>query len=103
GALWNTFIFGGNFTSLIKLFPPAFDPDIATLRSALQADRNDPEALTRTYDRLTSVDFSQHVLATQTDQLHVLPLPSCGWWPVKPPNPSGNDGLTEARQASRRP
>jgi mannose-1-phosphate guanylyltransferase len=86
GGLWNTFIFGGAFSSLIKLFSPGFDATIATLRSALQSDPKEPDALIRIYDRLTSVDFSQDVLATQTDSLHVLRLPRCGWWPLKSPN-----------------
>jgi mannose-1-phosphate guanylyltransferase len=85
GGLWNTFIFGGTSISLIKLFPPEFDATIATLRSALQADPNELIAMINIYDRITSVDFSQNVLATQTDNLHVLRLPRCGWWPLKSP------------------
>src|SRR5208337_4267176 len=85
GGLWNTFIFGGTFVSLIKLFRPRFDAIIAALRSALQADPNEPNALIRVYDRLTSVDFSQDLLAKLTDNLNVLRLPRCGWWPLKSP------------------
>src|SRR6202012_173793 len=35
GGLWNTFIFGGTWNSLVNLFPSDFDPTIAQLRSAL--------------------------------------------------------------------
>jgi mannose-1-phosphate guanylyltransferase len=84
GGLWNTFIFGGNVASLIKLFRPRFDATIAALRAALQSDHVQL-ALVRTYDRLTSVDFSQDVLAKQTDNLNVLRLLRCGWWPLKSP------------------
>jgi mannose-1-phosphate guanylyltransferase len=86
GGLWNTFIFGGTLSSLIKLFSPGFDAAIAALRSALRAGPNQLDALNCIYNRLTTVDFSQDVLATQTDHLHVLRLPSCGWWPLKSPD-----------------
>jgi mannose-1-phosphate guanylyltransferase len=84
GGLWNTFIFGGSVSSLIKLFRPVFDAAIAGLRAALQSD--DVElGLVRAYQRLTPVDFSQDLLATQIDNLKVLRLLRCGWWPLKSP------------------
>jgi mannose-1-phosphate guanylyltransferase len=84
GGLWNTFIFGGSVSSLIKLFRPVFDAAIAELRAALQSD--DVElGLVRAYQRLTPVDFSQDLLATQIDNLKVLRLLRCGWWPLKSP------------------
>jgi mannose-1-phosphate guanylyltransferase len=82
GGLWNTFIFGGSVASLIKLFPPRFDAAIADLRAALQSIQLD---LVRLYERLTPVDFSQDLLARQTDSLKVLRLLRCGWWPLKSP------------------
>jgi mannose-1-phosphate guanylyltransferase len=85
GGLWNTFIFGGTLISLIELFPPGFDTAIADLRAALKTDPDQPDALLHIYDRLTTVDFSRNVLMAQTDHLHVLRLPSCGWWPLKSP------------------
>ena len=84
GGLWNTFIFGGNVASLIKLFSPRFDMAIAALRAALQSDHIQRD-LVRTYDRLASVDFSQDLLAKQTAHLKVLRLLRCGWWPLKSP------------------
>jgi mannose-1-phosphate guanylyltransferase len=84
GGLWNTFIFGGRFASLARLFPREFDGTIAQLRAALESDHVELD-LIRLYDRLTPVDFSQNVLATQTDQLRVLRLLRCGWWPLKSP------------------
>jgi mannose-1-phosphate guanylyltransferase len=84
GGLWNTFIFGGSFASLVRLFPPSFDATIADLRAALQSDSIEID-LVRLYDRLTSVDLSQDLLARQTDQLRVLRLLRCGWWPLKSP------------------
>jgi len=84
GGLWNTFIFGGSFASLMRLFPPRFDAIVGALRAALQSDHIEVD-LVRQYDRLTPVDFSQDLLARQTDQLRVLRLLRCGWWPLKSP------------------
>jgi mannose-1-phosphate guanylyltransferase len=84
GGLWNTFIFGGCVPSLIRLFPPMFDATIADVRAALQSDQVELD-LARLYERLTPVDFSQDLLARQTDQLRVLRLLRCGWWPLKAP------------------
>jgi mannose-1-phosphate guanylyltransferase len=83
GGLWNTFIFGGSFASLIGLFPPRFAATMADLRAALLSDNT--VELARLYDYLTPVDFSQDLLARQTDQLRVLRLLRCGWWPLKSP------------------
>ena len=89
GGLWNTFIFGGSVASLVELFRPRFDATIEDLRAALRSDHIELD-LARSYDRLTPVDFSQDLLARQTDNLKVLRLLRCGWWPLKSPtrNPS---------------
>lgn len=95
GGLWNTLIFGGTLASLIRLFRPRFDATIAALRAALQSDPIELD-LVRTYDRLTSIDFSQDMLAKQTDHLQVLRLLRCGWWPLK--SPTLNPQLRSASQ-----
>jgi mannose-1-phosphate guanylyltransferase len=87
GGLWNTFIFGGTLASLVQLFRPRFDAAIADLRAALRSDDIAVD-LVRAYNDLTSVDFSQELLARQTDNLKVLRLLRCGWWPLKPPTPA---------------
>jgi mannose-1-phosphate guanylyltransferase len=84
GGLWNTFIFGGNVASLLKLFRPDFDAMIAELRAALALERTGAD-LARVYDRMMPVDLSQDLLAKQTDNLRVLRLLRCGWWPLKSP------------------
>ena len=86
GGLWNTFIFGGSLASLVGLFRPRFDAAIANLRAALRSE-NIALELVRAYNNLTPVDFSRDLLARQTDNLKVLPLLRCGWWPLKPPTP----------------
>ena len=87
GGLWNTFTFGGTIASLLRLFRPSLDATLADFRAALQSDRFELN-LGRSYDRLTSVDFSQDLLARQTDNLKVLRLLRCGWWPLKSPTPN---------------
>jgi mannose-1-phosphate guanylyltransferase len=87
GGLWNTFIFGGSLASLVRLFRPRFDATIADLRAALRSDHIALD-LIRTYNNLTSADFSQDLLARQTDNLKVLRLLRCGWWPLKSPTPT---------------
>jgi mannose-1-phosphate guanylyltransferase len=84
GALWNTFIFGGNVASLIKLFQPAFDEIIGAFRAALRSDRPELD-LGNLYDRLSPTDFSQDILVKRIDDLSVLRLLRCGWWPLKSP------------------
>jgi mannose-1-phosphate guanylyltransferase len=88
GGLWNTFIFGGTWLSILQLFRPQFDATIAALRTALAAKSNattEHRSLTDIYDRLTPVDFSHDLLANRVGNLNVLRLPRCGWWPMKSP------------------
>lgn len=87
GGLWNTFIFGGTWSSLLALYQPGFGPAIRALRAALgrNTDAFDPGALQSVYDRLRPADFSRDVLVPQTHRLSVLRMPRCGWWPLKAP------------------
>ena len=88
GGLWNTFIFGGTWLSIMQLFRPRFDATIAALRAALEVKSSatiEHRSLTDTYDRVTPVDFSHDLLANQVSSLNVLRLPRCGWWPMKSP------------------
>jgi len=68
--------------SLIRLFSPEITATIAALPAALQSDRIEPD-LVRSYDRLTPVDFSRDLLASQPDNLKVCVLLRCGWWPAE--------------------
>lgn len=99
GGLWNTFIFGGVAASILDLFRPRFDATIAALRTALQANSDGPavwRALAAIYDRLTPIDFSRDLLTKRADNLNVLRLPHCGWWPLKSPKPNSEIRDAEA-------
>jgi mannose-1-phosphate guanylyltransferase len=87
GGLWNTFIFGGTWSSLLALYRPRFDAAISALRAALDknSDVFDMNALRSIYDRLTPADFSKDLLVPQIHRLSVLRMPRCGWWPLKSP------------------
>ncbi len=106
GGLWNTFIFGGTWLSILQLFRPRFDATIAALRGAVEAASNatiEHRSLTDTYDRVTPVDFSRDLLSTQVGSLNVLRLPRCGWWPMKSPKRVARigDAATPAVNARR--
>ncbi len=84
GALWNTFIFGGNLASLQQFYEPRFDAASQILRAAARATSftgavTSLEYFLELYDRLSPVDFSQEVLTPQIGQLNVLRMPKCGW------------------------
>jgi mannose-1-phosphate guanylyltransferase len=87
GGLWNTFIFGGTWSSLLALYRPRFDAVISSLRTAFDAQLKgfDMNALGSIYERLTPADFSRDLLIPQTHRLSVLRMPRCGWWPLKSP------------------
>jgi mannose-1-phosphate guanylyltransferase len=84
GGLWNTFIFGGSIASLINLFLPRFEDAVAEFRAALQSESIEPD-LVHAFNRLMPADFSRDLLARQIDNLKVLRLTHCGWWPLKSP------------------
>jgi mannose-1-phosphate guanylyltransferase len=90
GGLWNTFIFGGTWSSLLALYRPRFDAVIGSVQSAYDARSNvvDMNALRSIYDGLIPADFSKDILVPQTHRLSVLRMPRCGWWPLKSPTRS---------------
>jgi mannose-1-phosphate guanylyltransferase len=87
GALWNTFIFGGTWSSLLALYRPQFDTAISGLQAALNtsSDVFRMNALGAIYDRFIPADFSRDLLVPQIHRLSVLRMPRCGWWPLKSP------------------
>lgn len=90
GGLWNTFIFGGTWSSLLALYRARFEAVIKSLQAAHDVRSNlfDMSALTLIYDGLIPADFSKDILVPQTHRLSVLRMPRCGWWPLKSPTRS---------------
>lgn len=87
GALWNTFIFGGTWSSLLALYRPKFDATIRAFGAVLDTRSKpvDMDAMRAIYERLIPADFSRDLLVPQTHRLSVLRMPRCGWWPLKSP------------------
>jgi len=90
GGLWNTFIFGGTFVSILQLFKPDYDAQVDAIREALKVDQEAASssgsgALARVFEQLQPIDFSRDILKNRIDRLNVLRLPPCGWWPLKLP------------------
>jgi len=80
GALWNSFIIVGSGQSLLDFYVTRFPEVVSAMIDVLtlNASRREP-ALNRLYSELPDIDFCKHVLTGAEDQLHVLPVPHCGW------------------------
>jgi len=81
GALWSSFTFAATGETLMDHFRYALPWLVERFTSALEFVSWDRphHVLLRLYDRLPTVDFSQHVLQLLNERLHVLAVPSCGW------------------------
>jgi len=90
GGLWNTFIFGSSLGSLIGLFPPWYDAAMRSILAALKGNVAGAcsNELRHLYENLVPKDFALDILAKRKDQLNVLRMPRCGWWPLKAPRQS---------------
>jgi mannose-1-phosphate guanylyltransferase len=90
GGLWNTFIFGSTLGSLIDLYPACYDAAMRSIRAALKENRagSCSKDLRHLYDSLVPRDFALDILANRKDNLNVLRMPRCGWWPLKAPRQS---------------
>jgi mannose-1-phosphate guanylyltransferase len=90
GGLWNTFIFGSTLGTLIGLFPACYDAAMRSIRAALRGNRagSYSKDLRHLYENLVPRDFALDILANQKDNLNVLRMPRCGWWPLKAPRQS---------------
>jgi mannose-1-phosphate guanylyltransferase len=81
GALWSSFTFVATGETLMDHFRrtlPWLVDRFTTALGFVSWDRPD-HVLLRLYDHLPTVDFSQRVLHSLTEQLHVLAVPPCGW------------------------
>lgn len=74
GALWNSFILVASVSALIQFYERTH-PNILHEFPLELSDLS----LDELYDTLPSVDFSHDILERNSDDLWVLPVPSCGW------------------------
>jgi len=87
GALWNTFVMlapAHKLREAIRAHMPEQDRAFEAYRRALGSPLA-ASVLSEIYERIDYADFSRHVLS-QMDDLHVVPLPSCGWSDWGTPN-----------------
>jgi mannose-1-phosphate guanylyltransferase len=81
GALWSSFTFVATGATLMDHFRrtlPWLVDRFTTALGFVSWDRPD-HVLLRLYDHLPTVDFSQRVLQSLTERVHVLAVPPCGW------------------------
>jgi mannose-1-phosphate guanylyltransferase len=76
GALWNSFVFAGDVSTLVALVRSRFPDVVDDLETALARG---PEAVEALYERLPSIDFSRHVLEGSEARLRVVRVAPCGW------------------------
>jgi mannose-1-phosphate guanylyltransferase len=82
GALWNSFIFWANATTLLTLIRGRLPEIVANMRSALLRHRpgeKSTRAIDELYERLPVIDFSRAVLQGAEPALRVSTAPACGW------------------------
>lgn len=81
GALWSSFTFITTGETLMYHFQRSMPwlVDRFSRRLAHLASIDRQSALLSLYDRLPTVDFSRWVLGHADADMHVLPVPPCGW------------------------
>jgi mannose-1-phosphate guanylyltransferase len=82
GAMLNMFIIAASARALLRLYA-ARDPELIThMAQVVERDRFDTHnaaAAHQLYPRLSTLDFSRHMLQGQEPWLRVLSVPDCGW------------------------
>jgi mannose-1-phosphate guanylyltransferase len=88
GALWSSFTFVVTAKTLMAHFQRSMPwlVDRFSKRLAYVPAEHQQSALLCLYDRLPTVDFSQHVLQRAGSAVHVLPVPPCGWTDLGTPH-----------------
>lgn len=76
GALWNSFVFAADVSTLIALVRTSYPEVVDDMETALARG---PEALAALYERLPAIDLSRHVLQGAEPRLRVVRVPPCGW------------------------
>jgi mannose-1-phosphate guanylyltransferase len=76
GALWNSFVFAADVSTLVALVRASFPEVVDDMETALARG---PEAVAALYERLPEIDLSRHVLQGAEARLRVMRAPPCGW------------------------
>ena len=76
GALWNSFIFAAEVTTIIDLVRSRYSSLVEDFETALGRG---PDAVVELYKRLPTLDFSRSILQGAETRLSVLRVPECGW------------------------
>jgi mannose-1-phosphate guanylyltransferase len=76
GALWNSFVFAADVSTLVALVRARFPEVVDDLETALARGA---DAVASLYERLPAIDFSRHVLEGAEARLRVLRVAPCGW------------------------
>ena len=78
GALWNSFIFAADGSSLLGIFRRRMPDSVAAMSIAL-AREDSARALRELYATLSSIDFSRAITQGSDQVLSVVAAPLCGW------------------------
>lgn len=81
GALWNTFVFVAQSTTLWRMFRQTA-PDLYLTFEMIRVMQNSLHAAlftTHAYETMPSLNFSRDVCEPLASWLRVLPMPECGW------------------------
>jgi mannose-1-phosphate guanylyltransferase len=76
GALVNSFVFAAHADELLRLFAARLP---ALTERFVAHDLERERSLAGLYAQIEPSDFSRDVLEPRTEDLHVLPVPPCGW------------------------
>jgi len=81
GCLWNTFVLVGRVSTLLSLMSSALPDLYAAFRHVEDCfgTSGEAEVVAKLYDRIDSIDFSEHVLAPNTESLAVYALSGVEW------------------------
>lgn len=79
GAFWNSFVFGAQANTLLKLFRECIPETVEALQSLGPDLLADSRSLRSVYESLESIDLSRSVFTGSETELAVLRVPPCGW------------------------
>jgi len=82
GALWNSFIFAANGSTLLAMIRERMPEVVERMATAIARDARtgaSAAALATLYDGLPKVDFSRTIVQGAESALRVVSAPPCGW------------------------